>query len=129
MTIKTPQLRYADSGFLKQIGSKVTIDLFNAGTPVLNIDIDKKICLNKICYNALQFNSQFLGDMHYNDILKDIVLFQPIYNKKNLVYDKNGFTQSLHVKKKEIFYKVTPKDVTFRSKEAKVLLKIKVLKE
>lgn len=129
MTIKTPQLKYADGGFLKQIKDKVSIDLFSAGTPFLNIEIGEKICLNKICYNKSQFNSQFLGDIYYNDILKDIVLFQPIYNKKGLIYDKNGFTQSLHVKKKEIFYKVDSQNVTFRNKEAKVLLKIKVLKE
>lgn len=128
-TIKTPNLKYSDSGFVRKIEDKINIELFSAGIPVLSIYIDKKICLNRICYNKSQFNSQFLGDMHYNNILEDIVLFQPIYNNKNLKHQQNGFTQSLHVKKREIFYKVTQKSVTFRDKEKKVLIKIRKLRE
>lgn len=128
MTIKTPLLKYSDSGFLKQINEAIYINLFNAGIPVLEIIIDKKVCIQKVCYNNLQFNSQFLGDMHYNNILKDIVLFRPIYNKKNLKYENKGFSQSLHVKNREIFYQVTNQSVTFRDKAKKVLIKIKLLR-
>lgn len=128
MTVKTLKLKYADSGFLKTYPQKIKIELYNAGSPILTMQIDKKICINTICYDKLQFNSEFLGDIHYNNILKDIMLFQPIYQSEALRKEKKGFSQSLLRNNGVIFYRVTSTDVTFRDKKHGVYIKIRKLR-
>lgn len=127
MAIKTPKLKYADSGFLKQSQNTLHVELYSVGVPILSLHVNNSTCINKICYKNEQFNLQFLGYMYEKNMLKNILLKEPIYGGKNYKKTEHGFTQNITDKYKNIYYNVDKNSTTFRDKSNKILIKIKTL--
>lgn len=125
VVIKTPKLKYADSGFLKRYGDTLKLELFNAGSLVLEISIKDDICINKICYKKDQFNAQMLGFSYPDEMLEDILLKKPMYKK--LKNHQKNFTQNISQNGADILYKVTDKTTIFRDKTNNIFIKIKDL--
>lgn len=125
--LKTQKLKYADSGFIRRSDSKINVELFNASAPVLDLELKKLICINKICYNKTKFNYEFLGYIYYEDILKDIVTFSPIYGRKNFMKVDDGFKQTIVNKNVDILYNVRKDSLVFIDKKRGVKIKIKML--
>lgn len=127
MVIKSPKLKYADSGFLKQSQNALHVELYSVGTPILSLQVNSNTCINKICYKNEQFNLQFLGYMYEKNMLKNILLKEPIYGGKNYQKTEHGFTQIIKDKNKNIYYNIEQNSTTFRDKSNKILIKIKSL--
>ena len=123
--IKTDKMKFADLGYVKQRDKAVRVELFVAGQNVQNIEINNLICLNDGCMRKGSFNSEYLNENYPDTILQNIVLGAPIYDKKNLQKNENGFEQKIHNSDVDILYKVTPKEHYFKDKKNKILFKIK----
>lgn len=125
VVLKSKKMRYADSGFIKTAKNRINLQLFSAGTAILDLILKDDICVNKICYKKENFNVQFLGFKYYDDFLADIMLHKPIYGGKNMEKIDNGFRQKITSKHLDIFYQVTQKETYFKDKNQKILIKIK----
>lgn len=94
--IKTPQLKFYDKGFISKYLNYTQVQIFSAGTSVLNLKIYKdRICRDTFeCENLESFNRKFLHKSYDSQFLKNL-------------------------------FEKEQKEVTYRDKENKILIKIK----
>jgi len=123
--IKTDKMKFADLGYVKQRDKSIRLELFVAGQNVQIIEINHLICLNEGCMLRSNFNSEYLSENYPDTILQNIVLGTPIYNKKNLQKNEDGFEQKIQTSDVDILYRVTSKEHYFKDKKNKILFKIK----
>lgn len=128
LSIKTPELRVSDVGFIRSNDHYINVQVFTAGTLVLDLQIAESICLDGLCFSKNAFNSRFLKDTHYPTIMEEILRGQPIYNKRSLQKMNDGFEQRLHVNNREILYSVNGLETIYRDRANQILIKIKKLK-
>lgn len=130
IVIKNSQIALNDTGFLLVKNHTKELQVFSAGTPILDLHVeDKKICLNTTCTNKTYFNQKFFGVRHYENILNEMLSFQPIYEGKNLKKLQNGFEQTFHAQNYDIFYKVENGRLYFKDKKNRILIKFDKLGE
>ena len=125
ITIKTPQLRYSDLGYVKHTQSALALELYVAGKMVQKIEINHLICVDEGCMSKGNFNAEYLSSHYPDDILQHIILARPIYDGKVLIQTKDGFEQKIVNSEVDIVYRVTPHDVYFKDKKNHILFKIK----
>ncbi|RAX59179.1 hypothetical protein CCZ01_00065 [Helicobacter monodelphidis] len=88
----TPEVRFADMGFVKQYENKVNLELYALGKALYKIEIEKsQICVQDSCYNKSLFIQKLFGDDVQDTILEEILIGKDIFNGKNK-YMKNGIT-------------------------------------
>ncbi len=128
LILKSKQIKYADSGFLKQSSLNTFVELFNAGALVLDLQIKKdKICLNKICLTKARFNEKFLNRYYHDDFLENILNKRSIFKSKNIKYFDDGFTQIIKNNLFDIKYVSKNNISTFKDKKNKVFIRLKVI--
>ncbi len=128
MTLKTKSIRFSDSGFLKKSNQNTFIQLFNAGTLVLDLEVKKDyVCLNKICLKNARFNKKFLSKYYDDDFLKNILNKKPIFNAQNIKYHDNNFTQNIKNRFLDIIYVSNDNIIKFKDKKNSIFIKIKAL--
>ncbi len=127
VVLKTKKMRFADAGFIRHDATHINLELFNSGTPILDLDIKKDTCINKICYKKKQFNREFLGFSFYDDFLSDVLLKRAIYNGIQLQKTENGFMQRIKNDKQNITYEVNFDEIKFKDRKNNILIKIKNL--
>jgi hypothetical protein len=49
ITLKTPKLKFADTGYIRHDESSVEVELFTAGVAVEKISIDDQVCVSAGC--------------------------------------------------------------------------------
>ena len=124
--IKSPLLKYADLGYIRKNTDEVRIDLFVVGNLVQSIEISTLICVNEGCLTKAAFNKQYLHASYPNDLLLNVVLGKPIFNKTSLEASEVGFRQVLKTSEYNIVYKVENGEISFKDSHNK--LKIKILR-
>jgi hypothetical protein len=85
---KTPKIKFYDKGFINKFDEYINLQIYNAGTIVLNINIYKdKICKSTFtCMSSKKFNKKFLNNTYDDDFLYGL------FSKKNIRFkDKNNF--------------------------------------
>lgn len=94
--IKTPAMKFYDKGFIYKYKNYTQVQIFSAGTVVLDMKIYKdRVCKSTFeCQNLKTFNKQNLDSSYKDSFLKDL-------------FDKNE------------------KEVVFRDKEKRILIKIR----
>ena len=125
LVIKSPKLKFADVGFIRNDANAVELELFSAGIEVQKITINHLVCVRDGCMSKSGFNKDYLNKSYPDDILQNIILAKPIFNNKNLLKNKDGFEQYIKNKDVDISYKVTKKSIYFKDKKNKILFKIK----
>ncbi len=123
--IKSPKLKFADIGYVRNSGSSIEVELFSAGTAIEKITINHLICTTKGCMSKSGFNEDYLNTSYPDDMLQNIFLAKSIYNSKNMVRTKYGFQQKIKDKYVDIIYKVDAKVTYFKDRKNKIILKIK----
>ena len=126
--IKSPQLRFADLGYLRHTQDAVALELFVAGKSVQKIEINHLICVKEGCLSKSGFNSSYLSSHYPDTILQNILLAKPIFQRENFQRTQNGFTQSIQTNYVDIIYKVNADMTYFKDKKNKILIKIKETK-
>jgi hypothetical protein len=127
ITIKTPQMAFSDIGFLNQAPQYTQLQIFSAGTLLLNMEMQENICLDGTCMEALAFNNRFFGTEHYAQLLHDIVHKKPLYEGRNYTKSEGGFSQEILLPNAHIFYKVEGDARSFKETQHAVLIRLRPL--
>jgi len=124
--IKSPHLKYADLGYIRSSEDEVRADLFVAGNLVESIEIAHLVCVNEGCLPKSTFNAQYLHASYPDDLLLNVLLGRPIFEKAFLKTTDLGFRQELKAPEYNIIYKVQGDNISFTDTLNK--LKIKIIK-
>ncbi|MDF1874766.1 hypothetical protein JHD48_03330 [Sulfurimonas sp. SAG-AH-194-I05] len=123
--IKSPKLKFADLGYIRNTGKAIELELFIAGQSVEKFTINHLICARAGCLSKSGFNADYLHESYPDSILQNILLARVIYEGVNQVQTGNGFTQKIKNEHVDITYKVSPHVTFFKDKKNKIIFKIK----
>ncbi len=123
--IKSPKIKFADIGYLRNSGSSLELELFTAGTAVEKIIINHLVCVSDGCMSKSGFNDDYLNSTYPSDTLQNILLSKPIYNAKNRFKTDDGFEQYIKDENVDIVYSVTSNMTYFKDKKNKIIFKMK----
>ena len=124
ITVKSPQIKISDEGFIKEGMGYKEIIIYKAGNEPVKFILKKdKICVNNECINKYIFMKKYFYGYKKN-------FFDKILNKKPLIKDKiqkikNGFIQ----KSTNFIYIVKKNSILFKDKNKHIIIFIKYLKE
>jgi len=125
--IKSPKIKFADLGYVRNSGTDIELELFMAGKVIKKVAINKLICVDDGCMRRSTFNRDYLNFNYPDNLFQHIVLGKPIYNSINLVRNDLGFTQIIKNKNVNIKYKVKDRQIFFKDKKNNIIFKIKEL--
>ncbi|MCK5854046.1 MAG: hypothetical protein KAG56_02405 [Sulfurovaceae bacterium] len=126
--IKTPTMRYADMGFIYKKTDLVKVEIYALGQPLMNLDINSmNVCLSTFeCMEKKDFNAKMLSAYYPDTVLENIFRAKPIFNKKNLEENSNGFTQNIKKDKEyDITYSVKSNKRVFRDTINKIKIEVR----
>ncbi|PHQ64722.1 MAG: hypothetical protein COB99_08120 [Sulfurimonas sp.] len=126
--IKSPKLKFADVGYLRNSDKSIELELFAAGKAIEKITINHLICTSEGCMTKGGFNKDYLHDSYPSGILQNILLGLPIYDGKNRVQTAEGFEQKIEDENVNITYRVSSNVTFFKDSNNKIIFKIKDIK-
>ena len=126
--IKSPLIKFADLGYIRNTNNSVNLELFIAGQRIQNIEINHLICVDDGCMTKSGFNADYLNSHYPDNILQNILLSRPIFGSKNKLKIDDGFEQRIVNENVEIIYRVTSKVIYFKDKKNRIIIKIKSVK-
>jgi len=128
IVIKTPKLKFADLGYVRKNRDQVRVDLFTAGQQVQSIEINHLVCVDDGCLSKSAFNKDYLDSSYPDDLILDILLARPIFEKASLQKTESGFMQKLKSTQYNIIYKIENGNIYFKDKQNRLLIKISKVK-
>lgn len=123
--IKSPLIKFADLGYIRSSAQAIEVELFMAGKSIKKIEINHLVCVDEGCMSKSGFNEDYLHESYPDEILQNILLGNPIYDKLNLEKNELGFTQIIKNKKVYIKYKVDSNQIFFKDIKNRIIFKIK----
>jgi hypothetical protein len=123
--IKSPKLKFADLGYIRNLDDSIELELFVAGKSIEKISINHLICVSAGRMTKSGFNKDYLNESYPSDTLQSILLAKPIYDGKNRVQTLDGFRQNIKNNSVDITYKVTSNTVFFKDRKNRIIFKIK----
>lgn len=123
--IKSPKIKFADLGYIRNSENSIELELFMAGKSVKKISINHLICVDEGCMSKSGFNESYLIASYPSSLMQNILLARPIYDSKNLERSTNGFSQVIKNEDVDINYVVNSKTVFFKDRKNKIILKFK----
>ncbi|MDD2790188.1 MAG: hypothetical protein PHU40_05910 [Sulfurimonas sp.] len=123
--IKSPKLKFADVGYLRNSQKSIELEIFVAGNAVEKIAINHVICVSAGCMSKRSFNEEYLHASYPEDILQNVLLGKAIYDGQNRVKIDDGFEQKIQNADADIEYKVSANTISFKDKKNAILLKLK----
>ncbi|MCD6433124.1 MAG: hypothetical protein J7L21_03705 [Sulfurimonas sp.] len=126
--IKSPKLKFADIGYIRNSDKSIEIELFIAGKAIEKIAINHLICTNDGCMSKQGFNSDYLNSSYPDEILQNIFLGREIYAGVNRVKTEDGFEQKILSQYVEITYRVDSHAIYFKDRKNRIIFKIKDIK-
>lgn len=128
LTLKTPPLKFSDQAYLRKDDISVELELFSAGVAVEKFNIEDEVCINAGCISKEEFNAKYLNSFYEEDILKKILLGEPIFEGENFVQTSDGFEQIINRPfKYSIIYRVNNRTIYFKDRVKNLIVKIKRL--
>ncbi len=128
IVLKTPAMKYADMGFIYATPSEVKAEIYGSGQALFTLRITpQSVCTSRFaCLDRRSFNARMLSANYPDDTLERIFRAKPLFNGKNVVKKRNGFTQKLLMPGKyNIEYTVFNNERVFRDTINQILIKIK----
>lgn len=130
ITIKSPKLKFADTGYIRHEGEAVEAELFTAGVAVEKISIDEKVCVSAGCMSEEAFVREYLSSDYPADTLRRILLGEPIFEGINTSEQCGGAkTQYIRNEKMDIVYRLKLGMSYFKDRTNGIIIKIEDLKE
>lgn len=123
--IKSPKLKFADLGYIRNSNKSLELELFAAGQAIEKITLNHLICTSEGCMSKSGFNKDYLSAHYPDDLLQNILLGRAIYDAKNRVQTADGFEQLIQTRHVEILYRVNPHAIYFKDTKNNILFKIK----
>lgn len=128
IVLKTASIKYADMGFIKESSSKLQVEMYAAGQPLVSIEINGlNVCMSTFkCMEKKDFNKKVLSAYYPDELLENIFRAKAIFNGENLEKNMDGFTQK--IQKKDLYditYSVVSGERKFRDTINKILIKVR----
>ena len=123
--IKSPKIKFADIGYLRNSKNAIELEMFVAGHGVNKISINHLICMREGCMSKSGFNQEYLHHSYPDDILQNIFLGSKIYNGIESIKTLDGFEQNIRNNDVDIKYSVDSESIFFKDKKNKIIFKIK----
>ena len=123
--IKSPKIKFADIGYIRNTDKAIELELFIAGNPVEKITINTLICVSAGCMDKRGFNEDYLSSFYPEELLQNILLGNVIYDGKNKEKTPDGFEQKIQTENVDIKYRADSKAVFFKDRKNKIIFKIK----
>jgi len=128
IVFKTTSMKYADMGFIKNSSSKLQVEMYAAGQPLVSIEINAlNVCMSTFeCMEKKDFNEKVLSSSYPDTVLENIFRGKPIFSSENLEKNADGFTQK--IQKKDLYditYTVVSGERKFRDTINKILIKVR----
>lgn len=125
IVLKTPKIKFADTGYIRSSGESVEVELFTAGVAVEKITIDDKVCVSAGCMSEEMFIREYLSTEYPKDTLRRILLAEPIYNGQYTTEQCSGIrTQYIRNEKIDIVYRLKPDETYFKDRINSIIIKI-----
>ena len=128
IVIKTATLKYADMGFISSSPSKIDVEIYGAGQPLMHLEINgMNVCMSTFqCMEKKEFNEKVLHASYPETLLENIFRAKPIFNKENFIKNNDGFSQKLTKDGEyDISYTVKGNQRIFRDTLNKILIKVR----
>jgi len=126
--IKSPKIKFADIGYLRNSEKSIELEMFVAGHAVEKISINHLVCVSEGCMSKSGFNQEYLHHSYPDDILQDIFLGSMIYDGLDSVKTSDGFEQNILNNDVNIKYRVDSESIFFKDRKNKIIIKIKDIK-
>ncbi len=126
--IKSPKIKFADLGYIRNSEKSVELELFLAGKSIQKISINHLICVDDGCMSKGGFNADYLHESYPSDLLQNILLGDFIYDAQNMQKTDDGFIQIINNEDVAITYKVNSQSIFFKDKKNNIIFKIKEIK-
>ncbi|MBC8236906.1 MAG: hypothetical protein H8E76_01635 [Helicobacteraceae bacterium] len=123
--IKSPKIKFADIGYLRNSEKSIELEMFVAGHAVEKISVNHLICVREGCMSKSTFNQEYLHHSYPDDILQHIFLGYKIYDGIASVKTLDGFEQNIVNSDVDIKYKVDSESIFFKDRKNKIIFKIK----
>jgi len=127
ITLKTPEIRYADMGFVYEYTDSLKVQIYSNAQPVVSLDMYKdRICMSLFeCMNKSDFYRKVFHVSYPDDTLEQIFLSKPIFGGLNLIKTSNGFTQNIfNPDQYSISYEISDGKVSFHDKINQIIIKV-----
>ncbi len=126
VTLKTPKLRFSDTGFVRENSNSVGLEIFSSSNRVLELQISTLVCFDSgACMSKSSFNKEYLNQNYSDDILYNILKGRAIMDSKNLVKTDGGFRQMITDSNYNILYSVNQNSIEFRDSKNSILITLR----
>lgn len=129
IVIKSPKIKFADVGYLRNSGDTIELELFIAGKNIEKITLNHLVCTSEGCMSKSGFNKEYLNSAYPDDTMQNMLLSHAIYDGKNLTKTADGFEQHIRDENVDIVYIVNSDAVYFKDRKNGIIFKIKDLNE
>jgi len=124
VVFKTPQWRFADTGFIRKDGGVAELEVFEAGQRILRLQVGHLVCVEgEGCLSKSAFNEKYLSASYPDDLFYHLLRGEPVMDSANLVRTDGGFEQRIG----SILYRVSASQIYFKDFERGILIKFKRL--
>ena len=127
ITIKTPEIRYADMGFVNKYTDSLKVQIYSNAQPIVSLDMYKeRICMSLFeCMSKSDFYRKVFHVSYPDDTLEHIFSSKPIFGGLNLIKTSNGFTQNITKPGQySISYEISDDKVSFHDKINQIIIKV-----
>ena len=123
--IKSPKIKFADLGYIRNSEDAIELELFMAGTSIKKISINHLICVDEGCMSKSGFNQDYLHPSYPSSLMQNLLLAKPIYDGENLKKQDSGFIQEIKNEDVDIKYTVAKESTFFKDRQNKIIFKFK----
>ena len=128
ITLKTPKLKFADTGYIRHDETSVEVELFTAGVAVEKISIDSQVCVSSGCMSEEAFVKDFLSPDYPADTMRNIVLGKDIFGGRGKEEMCDGrLFQFIRNDEMDIIYRRGKGEIYFKDRLNSLIIKIEDL--
>ena len=123
--IKSPKIKFADLGYIRNSDKAVELELFVAGKVIEKISVNHLVCVSDGCMSKSGFNRDYLNAAYPETLFQNVLLGHKIYAGKNAVKMQDGFEQNIEDENVNITYRVSSNRIFFKDRKNNIIFKIK----
>jgi hypothetical protein len=125
IVLKTPKIKFADTGYIRHKGESVEVELFTAGVAVEKISIDTLVCVSTGCMSEEAFVKEYLNPDYPRDTMRNVLLGKDIFagHGKEEMCDGRLF-QFIRNDEMDIIYRRGKGEIYFKDRLNSLIIKI-----
>lgn len=125
ITLKTPKLKFADTGYLRSDGMSVELELFAAGMAVEKITMNGEVCVSAGCMSEEKFVKEYLYRDYPSDTMRSVLLGRDIFGGKGKEEMCDGrLFQFIRDDEMDIMYRRGKGEIYFKDRLNGIIVKI-----